>query len=63
MNLMTTKQVAAKAGRSVSTICRWVELGRISPVIKQDGLRQPMFFDPADVEALLAPSAPSEQAS
>lgn len=63
MNLMTTKQVAAKAGKSVSTICRWVEEGRISPVIKNDGLRQPMFFDPEDVDALLSPAEPSEAAS
>jgi len=66
MNLLTTKQVAGRVGRSVSTVCRWVAEDRITPVIKGDGLRQPMYFTEdavADLEALLTPAQPEDGAA
>lgn len=54
LNLKTTSEVATEVGKSVATISRYVKAGRISPVIKGDGLRGQMWFTPSDVRRLKA---------
>ena len=60
--LVTTAEAAAALDRSVKTVTRWVESGRLTPVKRLPGKRGAMFFDAADIEALLA-QEPWEPAS
>lgn len=52
MEPITSRQAANLAGRTVTTINRWVQSGRLIPVIEVPGYRGARLFDPADVEAL-----------
>ncbi len=47
-----TSEVADRLGRTVRQVHYLIEAGRIAPVLKGTGPRGPMFFDPADVDAL-----------
>lgn len=51
-HLKPTAEVAERLGKSVATITRYVKAGRISPVIKGEGLRGAMWFNPDDIERL-----------
>lgn len=51
--LLTTAQVATRAGVHVRTIHRWVASGRLSPALKIPGKTGPLLFDAAEVDALL----------
>ena len=51
-HLKPTAEVADRLGKSVATITRYVKAGRINPVIKGEGLRGAMWFDPIDVDRL-----------
>ena len=50
--LMTTAEVAERAGVHIRTVHRWVRSGRLSPAMKGPGSTGPMFFRRGDVEAL-----------
>lgn len=54
MTPLPTREVADRLGVPLSTLHGWVDAGRITPTLKGPGLRGPLFFDPADVEALAA---------
>ena len=56
MERMTTAEVAARVGRDISTISRWVTAGRLTPIARVGGgaAGGAMVFDPAAVEALAA---------
>ena len=60
--LLPTKAVAALLGRSVATINRWAQEGRLVPALEMPGDTGARLYRRSDVEALLAPE-PSEQAS
>jgi len=49
---LSTAQAASRLGVDVRTIHRWASKGRLTPAIKADGLRGPLFFLEADVIAL-----------
>jgi hypothetical protein len=55
MDLLTTRQVAAMLDPpvDVSTISRWVQLGKVTPAVRLPGSGQ-MLFDPEEVERLAA---------
>ena len=53
-HLKPTAEVADQIGKSVATITRYVKAGRITPVLKGDGIRGQMWFRPEDVERLKA---------
>jgi phage terminase Nu1 subunit (DNA packaging protein) len=53
-DLLTTTDVAALCGVNVRTVARWVEAGHITPVLQGPGAKGAWFFDPADVDELLA---------
>ena len=48
---LTTAEVCAELGITASTLSRWVRSGRIASALKGPGLRGPLFFDRADVDA------------
>ena len=52
--LVPSVEVCRRTGKDRSTLSRWVEKGRITPVQRLDGLRGAMLFDPADVDRLVA---------
>lgn len=54
LNLKTTAEVAKEVERSVATITRYVKAGRIAPVVRGDGIRGQMWFNPSDVRRLKA---------
>ena len=54
-DLIGTTQAAERLGVDRTTFFRWMQLGRIKPVIKLPGRTGAMLFDPADVDALAAP--------
>lgn len=58
-DLLTTAEVARIVGRSVPTIHRWVESGRLPTARKLPGIRGARLFRRSDVDALLAPEAAS----
>ena len=49
---LSTAQVAQAKGVSVRTVVRWVDSGRLTPVVKMPGETGAYVFDPADVEAM-----------
>jgi predicted site-specific integrase-resolvase len=49
-DLLTSVQTAERLGIDRATLTRWVQAGRITPVMKLPGIRGPALFDPADVE-------------
>lgn len=56
-DLLTTRQAADRLGVTVSTISRWVASGKLAPALRIEGLRGPMWFRPADVDALAKAAA------
>lgn len=52
--LVPTAEVCAELGITPSTLSRKVKSGLITPAIKAPGLRGPMFFTRASVDALKA---------
>jgi excisionase family DNA binding protein len=52
--LMTTAEVAERAGVDVRTVARWANAGRLTPSVQFPGLRGPRMFDTDDVEQFLA---------
>ena len=52
--LIGTTAAAERCGVDRSTFFRWVQLGRITPVMKLDGRTGAMLFDPAAVDRLAA---------
>lgn len=54
--LIPTSEVAAILGKSVATINRWADKGKLEPALELSGLRGARFFRRSDVEALLVPS-------
>ena len=57
---LTSRAVAERLGVHVRTVHRWVETGRLIPVVTVPGYRGNHLFDPDDVEALAAERAPQE---
>lgn len=55
VELIGTTEAAKRIGVDRTTFFRWVQLGRIEPVMRLPGATGAMLFDPADVEALIAP--------
>lgn len=53
-HLISTAEAAELARVNRSTFTRWVASGRISPALQAPAYRGAMFFDRADVEALIA---------
>lgn len=49
-----TSEVADRLGRTVRQVHYLIEAGRLAPVMKGNGPRGPMFFDPDTVDALAA---------
>ena len=52
--LIATSDVCAALNVSVSTVCRWVASGRLTPAAKSPGLRGGYLFTRAAVDALKA---------
>ena len=46
---LTSKPVAARLGKSLSTVSRLVAAGRLTPTLRLDGLRGAMWFTPAEI--------------
>lgn len=53
-SLIPTAEVADRLGRTVRQVHYLIEAGRLAPVMKGNGPRGPMFFDPTVVDALAA---------
>ena len=51
-DLLSTRDIAERKGVAPTTVARWVNAGRLTPVLRLPGIRGAMFFDPADVDAL-----------
>lgn len=62
-DLIPTADVAEMLGKSVATINRWAAENKLVPAMEFPGKKGARMFRRSEVEALLAPSAPSEQAS
>lgn len=60
--LLPTKAVAAMLGRSVATINRWAQEGRLVPAVEMPGDTGARLFRRSDIEALLN-AQPTEAAS
>lgn len=52
IELLTTAQIAERFGVDVRTVARWVNAGRLTPVVQAPGLRGARLFRPEDVDAL-----------
>lgn len=52
--LVSTAQAAERLDVDVRTIARWVNAGRLTPVVQAPGLRGARLFRPEDVDALAA---------
>lgn len=61
-DLITTAEAADLLGRSVATVNRWADDGKLPHAHKIDGLRGPRLFRRDDVLALVRPQ-PTEAAS
>lgn len=44
-NLLTTAEVARRLNVDVRTVHRMVERGELTPFVKGEGIRGPMFFE------------------
>lgn len=66
-DILTARATAARLGRSVSTVHRYVAEGKLTPALRIEGLRGAAFFHAADVDRLAArlahPSKPDRAAS
>jgi hypothetical protein len=56
--LITTAQAAEVSGKSLRTIIRLVEKGKLNPAQKLPGLRGAFLFDAGDIEALKPVKSP-----
>jgi DNA-binding transcriptional MerR regulator len=54
---ITTRAAAARLGVTVRQVHYLIETGRLAPTMKGNGPRGPMFFDPADIDALVEVSS------
>ena len=61
-NLVGTTEAAERLGVERSTFFRWMQLGRIKPVMKLPGATGALLFDIADVDALREPVEPVDAA-
>lgn len=52
MQLLTTAQVAREVGRDRSTIVRWVQAGKLTPVHTLPTTKGAHLFNAEDIEAL-----------
>ena len=52
LDLIGTTEAAERLGVDRSTFFRWMQLGRITPVLKLPGQTGAMLFNPDDVDAL-----------
>jgi predicted site-specific integrase-resolvase len=52
LDLLTTQDVVEITGKSVATICRWVEAGKLSAVHKGRGVTGAYLFTRESVESL-----------
>jgi excisionase family DNA binding protein len=50
LDLITTRQAAARLRLDVSTISRWVQLGKMTPAARLENGQ--MLFDPAAIDTL-----------
>jgi len=55
--LVPSKEACERLGIDRSTLMRWVAAGRITPALKGEGIRGPMWFNAADVDRLSERSA------
>lgn len=55
-DLIGTTQAAERLGVDRTTFFRWMQLGRIKPVMKLPGRTGALLFDPADVDRLREPA-------
>jgi excisionase family DNA binding protein len=53
-DLLSTAEVAERAGVSIRTVARWVDAGRLTPVVIAPGPTGARLFDPRDVALFLA---------
>lgn len=60
-DLISSADAAELLGIDRSTLSRWVQAGRLAPVLKMPGLRGPALYDRTAVLALAA-AAPAEEA-
>lgn len=51
-DLVTTAEAAEISGKSVSTVNRWADCGRLPVAAKAPGVRGARFFHKSDVEQL-----------
>ncbi len=51
---LNAAQTAVELNRTVSSVHRYVEVGRLTPAFEAPGLRGAKFFRRSDVEALAA---------
>jgi len=52
-DLIPTKTVAEMFGKTVATINRWAQEGRLKPAIEMEGLTGARLYRRSDVEAFL----------
>ena len=53
-DLLNTAEVAQRLDVDRSTVARWGRDGKHRPALKLDGLRQPAFFHPDEVDRFAA---------
>lgn len=52
--LITTREVAQRAGVDVSTVARWARDGKLTPAYEADGRTGVRLFNAEDVDTFLA---------
>lgn len=52
--LLTSRDVAARKGVTVTTVNRWVNSGKLTPAVEVPGYRGARLFDEESVDALEA---------
>jgi excisionase family DNA binding protein len=62
LDLIGTTEAAQRLGVDRTTFFRWVQLGRIAPVMRLPGQTGAMLFDPKDVDALKVEPQPETAA-
>jgi DNA-binding transcriptional MerR regulator len=60
--MLTTADVATRAGVTVSAVHQWVNAGKITPATQLAGIRGPLLFDPEEVDRLLDEMATEAEA-
>lgn len=59
VDLIGLTEASERLGIHRTTLFRWVQLGRVAPVLKLPGATGAMLFDPADIDALAKPAKAS----